>query len=964
MADVDIEVDSGDLKAAIDLLGNLGDKFVKTVTQMESANKRLERASKSSSDVIDRAFDKVVGDALQSDINKARGFWAQYEQSLGVTGRRATELGATFGKLGDILEREAKQSKAYWDDFNKSLGIGSNATGAGAGFAALEKEIQKLTQKYAPLTAAAQQYEKEVQDISRAHQLGLTSAAQYQNQLKQLEVEYNALQKGTYLAGSRFNQFGQMADGAGKSANRFGMYAQQAGYQLGDFAVQIQSGTNVGVAFSQQFAQLAGLIPGVYGALATFSAIGLGLLIQNLTRGEKKAEDFKKIVSDFDSFSPIFESVASDLDRSLGGALDRVREKYGTLVSEMAEMRRKAAIDSLLQGLEKAVPRASVTNPTGNARQGWGQNVLNQMFADNGGLDVLADQAKEANVVIDDLRNKIKELGSDTTLTTEQMLSRFKEWTDEVLNSTTYTDQQKEAIKAFVDVSGLDLEIAKQKTEEIRKQVEEQTRLQRLYESEQQNNFDNIRTLEQKAELQKVGSKYGEDSLNYLKLEGEQNLLNYQIDLQRQGIRGEELRVLLEQRKAQIDIEIAQKATVTQASVLLGVLESISGVDISGVFSRAQAAASGLLGTVNAIGRAMSKVGQLGMEAEALKAQRNALANGATPGEAKVAGDVVRFGQTLPQGYGIAGDVVRGMIKKTYENQSLENLRYEDEIATSTKAYNDANKPSKGGRKGGKSDAEKAAEKEEKRLEKINEKFVDFINNHALYIEQQERLVGVFGEAREKEEKIIDIERRLGDARVIATDQQIEAWAEAELAIERLRKTQDEVFNTLSGSFENFLMDVVNGTSSIEEAFKSMLSNIIAEIYQSQVAKPAADWAGNFIMGLFSANGNAFGTGGVKMFANGGVVNGPTPFKYSGGLGVMGEAGPEAIMPLKRNSQGKLGVAVEGKSSGNVSINQVFQISANGDESVKAIIEQQLPMIRKAAVEGVIAEKRRGRNGL
>ena len=154
------------------------------------------------------------------------------------------------------------------------------------------------------------------------------------------------------------------------------------------------------------------------------------------------------------------------------------------------------------------------------------------------------------------------------------------------------------------------------------------------------------------------------------------------------------------------------------------------------------------------------------------------------------------------------------MIKKTYENQSLENLRYEDEIATSTKAYNDAQKPPKKGRKGPKSDAEKAAEKEEKRLEKINEKFVDFINNHALYVEQQERLVGVFGEAREKEEKIIDIERRLGDARVIATDQQIEAWAEAELAIERLRKTQDEVFNTLSGSFENFLMDVVNGTSS------------------------------------------------------------------------------------------------------------------------------------------------------
>lgn len=159
-------------------------------------------------------------------------------------------------------------------------------------------------------------------------------------------------------------------------------------------------------------------------------------------------------------------------------------------------------------------------------------------------------------------------------------------------------------------------------------------------------------------------------------------------------------------------------------------------------------------------------------------------------------------------------------------------------------------------------------------------------------------------------------------------------------------------------------MDVVDGTDSIGEAFRNMLSGIIREMYQTMVAKPAADFAGNFIMSLFSAKGNAFGAGGVKMFANGGVVDSPTAFKYSGGLGVMGEAGPEAIMPLKRNSQGKLGVAVENASSGDVKVTQVFQFSANGDESVKAIIKQQLPKIQENTVQAVIAAKRRGRNGL
>jgi lambda family phage tail tape measure protein len=43
-------------------------------------------------------------------------------------------------------------------------------------------------------------------------------------------------------------------------------------------------------------------------------------------------------------------------------------------------------------------------------------------------------------------------------------------------------------------------------------------------------------------------------------------------------------------------------------------------------------------------------------------------------------------------------------------------------------------------------------------------------------------------------------------------------------------------------------------------------------------------------------------------FANGGVVSSPTYFPMRGATGLMGEAGPEAIMPLARGADGKLGV--------------------------------------------------------
>lgn len=62
--------------------------------------------------------------------------------------------------------------------------------------------------------------------------------------------------------------------------------------------------------------------------------------------------------------------------------------------------------------------------------------------------------------------------------------------------------------------------------------------------------------------------------------------------------------------------------------------------------------------------------------------------------------------------------------------------------------------------------------------------------------------------------------------------------------------------------------------------------------------------------GLFKADGGVFSAGReIKAFQTGGVVGGPTVFGMAnGGVGVMGEAGPEAIMPLTRTSDGKLGV--------------------------------------------------------
>jgi len=96
-----------------------------------------------------------------------------------------------------------------------------------------------------------------------------------------------------------------------------------------------------------------------------------------------------------------------------------------------------------------------------------------------------------------------------------------------------------------------------------------------------------------------------------------------------------------------------------------------------------------------------------------------------------------------------------------------------------------------------------------------------------------------------------------------------------------------------------------------------------------------------FTPGSIQAKGGAW-AGGVQMFANGGafsnsVVSKPTAFGMSGGqTGVMGEAGPEAIMPLTRTSSGKLGVMAMGGGAGATQINVEVHIDGDGNASSSA----------------------------
>jgi lambda family phage tail tape measure protein len=137
----------------------------------------------------------------------------------------------------------------------------------------------------------------------------------------------------------------------------------------------------------------------------------------------------------------------------------------------------------------------------------------------------------------------------------------------------------------------------------------------------------------------------------------------------------------------------------------------------------------------------------------------------------------------------------------------------------------------------------------------------------------------------------------------------------------------------MSSSFVDYLFDPMDkSVGDMVAGFIKGIAKMIANALMLSVVKQGMAAMG--FTGLF-AKGGVF-DGGLQPFANGGVVDRPTPFKFASGgsfkNGVMGEAGPEAIMPLKKGSDGKLGVTLNGGGgAGEVSINIV--INSDGGES-------------------------------
>lgn len=120
----------------------------------------------------------------------------------------------------------------------------------------------------------------------------------------------------------------------------------------------------------------------------------------------------------------------------------------------------------------------------------------------------------------------------------------------------------------------------------------------------------------------------------------------------------------------------------------------------------------------------------------------------------------------------------------------------------------------------------------------------------------------------------------------------------------------------LSKGLKRAVDGLVQDGDSLSDALRNVFKSVMTTAYDAAVT-PVTDHFASLIArgvgGLFGgmmpfADGAAFSQGRVMPFANGGIISQATAFPMRGGVGLLGEAGPEAIMPLARGADGKLGV--------------------------------------------------------
>ena len=823
--------------------------LLKAITSTETLEKKVKKLSDAyARDAVSYGrYNKAIGD-LAASTKKSKKELLDYGKAL-----RADEQATKQATL--VTKQFAQARKDAIAEDQRRTAEAKKATQVAAQQSA---EEERLKNKFVQGYTAASLYSKELNDLGIARKRGIISIEQQRVALDRLNKEYAE-------GSGRFAMYANAMQQTGRRTNQLGVLMQQSGYQIGDFAIQVQSGTNYMVAFGQQATQLVGtfaMLAKSTRMIALFSGLGIALPILTaigayfVRAKESAVGSAQGIENAFSALPDFFDDLSISISDSFDTAFDKIEEKYGQLFTRLAQIKLDQTKTSLTESFTKEI--APIEDPSFLEKLGAALAPGTVMGSSSAALGAQT-AVKESTGEVYKLSKAIAEVEARYIASVNAASSL-----NDIIDITTKTEADlalisEEAANAFAlqaESAGITAKMQEQVNDSQKTSykrfdahtVAYQKHLDKIAQANASAEQE-LALLEQKSVLLQVEKDHGKDSLDYKGQALYFEQLNLRTKLEAEGVEQDTIKAIMDQLSIQ--------ARVTQ--------EIIDSADA----------------------------------AERLK---NNL-------------EIARLA---------------AMSDKEYQ-QMLYGQAYAQSRMAAPKT------PVKGKKEPA------AKESDLKKLQK--------------QLDLEDALLGKT-EARQRVLQALGVKFVEDNPKTVAG---LEAQITANENLLRIEEERKRMNDLVTDSMEDGLMAMADGTKTVKEAFRDMAAEIIKELYRILVVQQMVNAAKSFF-GFPFADGGAFSGGSqIQAYADGGIVGSPTTFPMAGGkTGLMGEAGPEAIMPLKRGANGKLGVQMEGGGGDTINVVQNFSFQANGDDSVKRIIAQAAPQIANMTKKSLLDDRRRG----
>ena len=461
-----------------------------------------------------------------------------------------------LSELADASNRGEAELRKYANQ----LRAAERASAAAAAQAKLEAQARKDAAAAARVAAAAQRAATQAAaeaakaartqaDANRRLRMEFREGYAAQVALRAAQMRLNQARREGIVTDQEYQrQLARLSEinrGNVRGTNNLGVALQQTGYQVGDFAIQVQGGTNIAVAFGQQATQLVGVLYLLPPAMLATRVAVLGLSVSVVA-----------LIAAFSIILPIVTGVvayfmrARESAKDAAGGIETLEDRLKSAKNATSSL--SAEIERLNMGFKDTAEQSfsDAVKETADAILEI-QGKLNTLFDDGpkrGSYNV-AREYREEIAALNELLSA-RRIDLETYIQTRAELARIKELEEGRIAS----------VKLFFEYAQRDLELAKERSEAvdaIRASVDGE-----------------VKSLESQIALNKEILRFGEDSAQVAALKASQDRESYMLQQQAAGILGNNLKTVMDTYDELVSTEATLKESATAAQQLADALNS------------------------------------------------------------------------------------------------------------------------------------------------------------------------------------------------------------------------------------------------------------------------------------------------------------------------------------------------------------------------------------------------------